>query len=459
LKSAIPSVSTRDDGHADSQNTDPNERLSPGNVVSLPIPVGTIIALPSPSSATGGSSLRAISSNESSGSVEAGGSTSVEPDGANSGPEGGLNIRTLGLDAVRQREELMLNLRAAMARLEEAETAADATDSASNIIPFPGQPGRDARIIPVQFRPVDAMGSTPTDVSEPQLPTGEPNTEKSAGLNPQFARVDPVTEEGLKTTKTNAEAHLHGDSDAATTHGPVRGTSTARRERNMDSRLPSAQFDPTGDGASLPDVSRETPMPETDTHETPGLAPGGTNWSPASTSPWNAVNLSSDITASGSVETAGRVEQISKLMGREAVLFRQHTSDSMAMVLRPDAHTELFLHLSRRDGQVEASVRCERGDFHQLNALWAQLQESLAHQKVRLNPLLGSSADSLAHQHSNEFNSSGRDESSRQSRPDNDYMDEWPAPASRDQEPAHVRSRRESGHRLSTSRPGWETWA
>jgi hypothetical protein len=132
----------------------------------------------------------------------------------------------------------------------------------------------------------------------------------------------------------------------------------------------------------------------------------------------------------------------------------------MAVVLRPDANTELFLHLSRRDGQIEASVRCERGDFHQLNALWSQLQDALAQQKVRLNPLQESASDTGAFQrHSDGFPQPGRDEASRQFHSENDFMDEWPAPASPDEQLAHVRSRRESGHRLSTSRPGWETWA
>ena len=44
--------------------------------------------------------------------------------------------------------------------------------------------------------------------------------------------------------------------------------------------------------------------------------------------------------------------------------------------------------------------------------------------------------------------------------PDKQSMDEWPAPASSSTDPAHVRGRGGSRHRrLTTSRPGWETWA
>jgi hypothetical protein len=444
LKSGRSSEAPKRAENSKSGSVHQNDPVAPGNVLPLAFQGATIVPLPSSSPG-----MSAAGANPGTGSVEGTGTTSNEPNGEF--PE----------DTARQREQLLSNLRAAMLRLEDADGDGDENDGQpSNIIPFPGQPGHENRIIPVQFRPASGTGATAADTAEPQLPTVASDTEKSAGSNPQFARLESPAEEGLKTTKTNAQAYFLWDSADGAAPNAGRGTSTARRERNMDSRLASAQFDPAGDGASLPDVSSDTPGQATGTNHPPAVEASATHWPSASTSPWNAINeVSPDITTSAPAESAGRVEQINKLVGRETLLFRQHTSDSMAVVLRPDAHTELFLHLSRRDGQIEASVRCERGDFHQLNAHWQQLQETLAHQKVRLNPLLESSSDSFAYPHSNNSSSSGRDETSRQSRADHDYMDEWPAPASPDQEPAHVRSRRESGHRLSTSRPGWETWA
>ena len=341
-------------------------------------------------------------------------------------------------------------------------------DSPANIIPFPGEP----RIIPVQFgsakpsEPALSLSKEPAlslskgPETEPQSPASDSSTENSAGSTPEVTGREPAAKKSPKPTKPNAEAHFRENTEAVPPDGPVHGTSTARSERNMDSRLASTPSDLAGDVAALSDVAEDMDLPAPGTHSSPDLTPGPTEWSSAPTSHWNAVNdVSPEIPANGWRDTAETVERINKLVGREVVLFRQHSSDSMAVVLRPDAHTELFLHLSRRDGQIEASVRCERGDFYQLNALWSQLQEALAHQKVRLNPLLESSGHP-AFQHSDCSQSSGRDdESPRQSRPENDFMDEWPAPASPEQAPAQVRSRRESGHRLSTSRPGWETWA
>lgn len=60
---------------------------------------------------------------------------------------------------------------------------------------------------------------------------------------------------------------------------------------------------------------------------------------------------------------------------------------ALVVTLRPDSLTELHLELNHRNGEVEAVIRCERGNFQELNAQWSQLQDSMAQQKVRLAPL------------------------------------------------------------------------
>jgi hypothetical protein len=160
------------------------------------------------------------------------------------------------------------------------------------------------------------------------------------------------------------------------------------------------------------------------------------------------------------VDTTGTVERISRLVLAEVALIKQHSSDSLAVVLRPDAETELFVHLTQRNGQIEAAVRCERGDLQHLGAWWGQLQESLAQQKVRLAPL-----EQPPSNHPNFHSTTGSDAngghgSPRHSQPEKQSMDEWPAPAPSSTDSAHVRGRGGSRHRrLTTSRPGWETWA
>lgn len=162
------------------------------------------------------------------------------------------------------------------------------------------------------------------------------------------------------------------------------------------------------------------------------------------------------------IDAAATVDRIANLVQREAALVRPHSSDSMAVVLRPDENTELFVHLTHRNGQVEATVRCERGDTAQLGALWSQLQETLSQQKVRLAPLQESPSN-----HSNfnqsagsDLNGDGRGPQQRTPR-EQQFMDERPAPASSASTTTpHVRGGGDSRHRrVTTSRPGWESWA
>lgn len=81
------------------------------------------------------------------------------------------------------------------------------------------------------------------------------------------------------------------------------------------------------------------------------------------------------------------MEKIQTLISREVTLVRQLGADALAIVLKPDSRTELFLQLSHHDGKTEAMIRCERGDFEHLQKNWAQLQSSLVGQHTTLAPL------------------------------------------------------------------------
>lgn len=81
------------------------------------------------------------------------------------------------------------------------------------------------------------------------------------------------------------------------------------------------------------------------------------------------------------------VEHIAHLLATEGALLRAHRAESLAVVIQPDAQTQLFLQLRQRNGEMEATVRCEQGDFQALNASWRELQESLARQDIRLADL------------------------------------------------------------------------
>jgi hypothetical protein len=78
---------------------------------------------------------------------------------------------------------------------------------------------------------------------------------------------------------------------------------------------------------------------------------------------------------------------LERMIAREVTMVRQSGAQSLAVTLKVDAHTSLFLQLTNHNGQIEASVRCDKGDAGALGGHWGQLQESLARQNVQLQPL------------------------------------------------------------------------
>jgi hypothetical protein len=301
----------------------------------------------------------------------------------------------------------------------------------------------------------DAPGAAPTE-----LPGDAQAPEISAGLSESDARARSeslVAEKGRKSA-----------SDTRPAIGPARpsavaegtGITAAKQNRGMDSLSKSKQgsafvkrdeavveetqppWDPLLDerteSASATGSVRAT--------EWPGGEPVTRSERPAPSSPGRSE-----------ASPPAAIDRISQLVLRETALVRQHRSDSMAVVLRPDANTELVLHVTQRNGQIETAVRCERGDLDALNALWPQLQDSLAQQKIRLAPLRESTSDPSHFRQSPGFHSAGDGNGSSRQSPNKHSLDERPAPAFAPM--PHVRARGGSRRRLTTSRPGWETWA
>jgi hypothetical protein len=99
-----------------------------------------------------------------------------------------------------------------------------------------------------------------------------------------------------------------------------------------------------------------------------------------------APTLTANVAEAGA-PASGRSEQVERLISREVVMVRQSGAEALAVSLKVDSRTSLFLQLTNHHGQIEASVRCESGDAGALGAHWKQLQESLARQNVQLLPL------------------------------------------------------------------------
>jgi hypothetical protein len=86
-------------------------------------------------------------------------------------------------------------------------------------------------------------------------------------------------------------------------------------------------------------------------------------------------------------ETAIQIERVSRLVFQEVVMIQQSGATSLAVSLKVDTRTELFLQLTSHDGQMLASLRFERGNPAGLGGCWQELQDALARQDVHLLPL------------------------------------------------------------------------
>jgi hypothetical protein len=140
--------------------------------------------------------------------------------------------------------------------------------------------------------------------------------------------------------------------------------------------------------------------------------------------------------------SATAVERLEQMMTREVVTIRQAGAQSLGVTLKLDSNTQLFLELTSHNGLVQASVRCERGQFAPDDSQWTQLQQSLARQNVELLPMTGGSNPSFQP-------SAGRDHG----RPP--AMREDGASAGSAPQPAQPRNQKQNNR----SRKRWESWA
>jgi hypothetical protein len=166
--------------------------------------------------------------------------------------------------------------------------------------------------------------------------------------------------------------------------------------------------------------------------------------------------LGEETQAGGKIST--QVERVAHLVTQEVLMVRQSGANSLAVSLKVDSHTELFLQLTNHDGQIHASVRCERGNVESLGSHWGELQESLARQNVQLMPLENKvSSRSIAAANAAPETSSSRAFDQSSQNPRQQFRDPQDEPPLVGAASAALPSRKAKTN--NRSRQGWETWA
>jgi hypothetical protein len=143
-------------------------------------------------------------------------------------------------------------------------------------------------------------------------------------------------------------------------------------------------------------------------------------------------------------DRANALGRTQELVTVSAARLSDSGNNSMQVVIKPDAGTQLSLELRQQGGNVEVQAVLQQGDFNHLNQQWPELQQRLEERGIRLAPLTDDGASGNSNNGSETFQNN--QSQANEVVPELTLVD---APAGMfASEPAQA-----SAHR------GWETWA
>ena len=168
----------------------------------------------------------------------------------------------------------------------------------------------------------------------------------------------------------------------------------------------------------------------------------------------------SDLPASSGVGAQSVPELTQAGVMRHVTELRYSGATELAVVLKPDADTQIALRLTfNSNGEVSVQARCEQGDAQALAANWGDIRHALAQQGVRLGALDLApelKPENLTPRTGNGGPSpDGQPSSQRHGQPWPETLDDLPLVGSQTESPS-----RRGTQRLPAGRGlRWESWA
>jgi hypothetical protein len=147
--------------------------------------------------------------------------------------------------------------------------------------------------------------------------------------------------------------------------------------------LPGGKIDPAH--APVPQLQLVAAPSRDNSGSDLNFSSGGNTNSPAVHDAGTLVSTPS-LTTDAHVRTA---ERTSEMVALHAVRLARSDMDSLSVVIKPGAGTELSLELRQKNGGIEAQAVLQRGDFQALNQHWPDLQQKLEQRGIKLAPLGG----------------------------------------------------------------------
>ncbi|MGZ8921310.1 MAG: hypothetical protein ACXW3L_10020, partial [Limisphaerales bacterium] len=140
--------------------------------------------------------------------------------------------------------------------------------------------------------------------------------------------------------------------------------------------------------------------------------------------------------------------EIAQAIRTHVQFLKSSGQEKLDVVLRPDANTELRLHVEKVNGQILVQARCDRGDFARLDANWNAIQQTLANQGVRVESL----------QHGAHFQNQENRNQSPSAFQQQSHSERKQEPNFIEQKIAPPKATRSSATSSATVR-GWQSWA
>jgi hypothetical protein len=237
---------------------------------------------------------------------------------------------------------------------------------------------------------------------------------KIAGVSaaaPKISELAGVADAAPKNVETVPVADLqHGDAGVfvasqnpeapsapvapATTHG----TSAAKQD------VPMKNAEQTNKVAGLASPGEKVLPSDTATVGRAEVLPGRGSSIPVSArvQPLEMISATAPAMPDNTVRSTGPADATavafsdhrSQTLDRTQDLMTLHASrlvdaktDSLQVVIKPDAGTQLSLELRQRGGGIEAQAVLQKGDFENLKQHWPELQQRLEQRGIKLAPL------------------------------------------------------------------------
>lgn len=231
----------------------------------------------------------------------------------------------------------------------------------------------------LNLQPIDAPIGKITEVKAPASPEMDvkPSTAGMTAVSELQTATRPETKAAEETV--DAGAGKGAANELSSTGTPIAKFNAAMKKPEQTIRIAGATGKFLPGGASWVATKNDL-LPQTQS---------------TATSAVSAMQSGADLDRSVPTEIPpvpsgaglGTIERTQEMVVQHAMRLGNSTADSLQVVIKPDAGTQLSLELRQRGDGVEVQAVLQQGDFNQLNQSWNHLQQQLQLRGIQLGDL------------------------------------------------------------------------